>query len=92
MRPSARVLPAVGLMIPATMRSSVVLPEPLRPMSPTASPGSTRSGHVVERPDVARLRPPALDEEVLQRARLTSVNTEAPRDAVDRDLARLHAT
>ena len=27
-------------MIPATSRSSVVFPEPLRPISPTASPGA----------------------------------------------------
>ena len=33
--------PAVGLMIPATRRSRVVLPEPLRPMRPTASPRAT---------------------------------------------------
>ena len=30
---------SVGLMIPASTRSSVDLPEPLRPISPTASPG-----------------------------------------------------
>ena len=30
-------------MIPEITRSSVVLPEPLRPTSPTASPGSTVS-------------------------------------------------
>src|SRR5580765_8010948 len=33
--------PCVGLMIPATMRSSVLLPEPLRPTSASALPGST---------------------------------------------------
>ncbi len=38
--PAASTRPEVGLMIPETMRSSVVLPEPLRPTRPTASPGS----------------------------------------------------
>ena len=32
--------PAVGLMIPETMRNRVDLPEPFRPTRPTASPGS----------------------------------------------------
>ena len=32
--------PSVGLMIPASTRRSVDLPEPLRPISPTASPGA----------------------------------------------------
>src|SRR5262245_58072209 len=41
MRPSLRMRPAVGLMIPAIRRRSVVLPEPLRPMRPTASPRPT---------------------------------------------------
>ena len=42
-RPPTATLPEVGLMIPATNRSSVDLPEPLRPTSPTASPGSIAS-------------------------------------------------
>ena len=37
-------------MIPATSRSRVVLPDPLRPMSPTASPFHLERD-VVERPD-----------------------------------------
>src|SRR5262245_39555993 len=49
-RPSLRTRPAVGLMMPAIRRRSVVLPEPLRPMRPTASPRPTcaetsRSAH-----------------------------------------------
>ena len=48
--PLGAMRPAVGLMIPAISRSSVVLPDPLRPMRPTASPCSTatetsRSAH-----------------------------------------------
>ena len=42
-RPPASTRPEVGPMIPETMRRSVVLPEPLRPTRPTASPGSTVS-------------------------------------------------
>jgi hypothetical protein len=41
-RPPTSTLPEVGLMIPDRSRKSVVLPEPLRPTSPTALPGSTR--------------------------------------------------
>src|SRR6185436_11190569 len=41
MRPSVRMRPAVGLMIPAISLKSVVLPDPLRPMRPTASPRPT---------------------------------------------------
>ena len=84
MRPSVRTRPAVGLMIPAIRRSSVVLPEPFRPMSPTASPRRDLGGDVAERPDVGRLRPSALDEEILERARLARVDAEAARDAFDR--------
>ena len=58
--PPTSALPDVGLMIPESRRSSVVLPEPLRPTSPTALPGSTanetsRSAHT----SVARPRPRA---------------------------------
>ena len=63
-------------MIPAMSRSSVVLPDPFRPMSPTASPRADVEGDVVQRPDVRRLRPPTLDEEVLQRARLAGVDAK----------------
>ena len=38
MRPPVSAVPAVGLMIPARIRKSVVLPEPFRPTRPTASP------------------------------------------------------
>ena len=38
--PSTCTVPVVGLMIPASTRSSVDLPEPLRPIKPTASPGA----------------------------------------------------
>ena len=47
---------------------------------------------VTQRPDVDRVGLPALDEEVLERARVTGVHAEAARDALDRDLADLHAT
>jgi hypothetical protein len=41
MRPPTATLPAVGFTIPDSRRRSVVFPEPLRPTSPTALPGST---------------------------------------------------
>ena len=77
-------------MIPATTRSSVVLPEPLRPIRPTASPlpistETSWSAHT----SVACV-PAALDEEVLERARLAGVDAEPARDAVDADLAGVH--
>ena len=34
MRPSTLTVPLVGLVMPATSLSSVLLPEPLRPMTP----------------------------------------------------------
>src|SRR5712692_5088220 len=40
-RPPTATRPDVGLTIPESKRRSVVLPEPLRPTSPTALPGST---------------------------------------------------
>ena len=52
MRPSALTRPAVGLMIPAISRSSVVLPEPFRPMRPDRFTGRDAERHVVQRPDV----------------------------------------
>ena len=84
MRPSARTRPAVGLMIPAISRSSVVLPEPFRPMSPTASPRATSTETSRSAQTSVALRPAALDEEILQRARLARVDAEAARDAFDR--------
>ena len=92
MRPSVRMRPAVGLMIPAISLRSVVLPDPLRPMRPTASPRSTSRRDVTQRPDVGRVGLPALDEEILERAGVTCMHAEAARDALDRDLADLHAT
>jgi len=41
--PSMTIVPAVGRIIPDTTRMSVVLPAPLGPMTPTASPARTSS-------------------------------------------------
>ena len=84
-------VPAVGLMIPATTRSSVVLPEPLRPIRPTASPLRDLGRDVVERPHVGGVVLAAVDDEILERARLARVDAKAARDALDGDLANLHA-
>ena len=76
-------------MIPAISRSNVDLPEPLRPTSPTASPGSIAS----ETPSsacVLRARAAAADEELLETARLVRMDAEAARDPVDPDLACVH--
>ena len=70
-------------MIPAISRRSVVLPEPLRPIRPTASPRRDSERDVVQRPDVLGAAPAALDEEILERARLPGVDAKAPRDAID---------
>src|SRR5438094_7715867 len=43
MLPPTSAVPVVGLMIPERIRSSVLFPEPLRPTSPTALPGSIRN-------------------------------------------------
>ena len=62
MRPPASTRPEVGLMIPETRRSSVDLPEPFRPTSPTASPGSTVQRDVAQRLHLARAEATAGDE------------------------------
>ena len=60
-RPSTRIVPASGASTPAIVRSSVVLPPPLRPTSATASPppisrSSSRSPHAVVPVRRARIR------------------------------------
>ena len=42
-RPSTASCPAEGRNTPAIIRSSVVFPEPFRPMNPTEAPGSIRN-------------------------------------------------
>ncbi len=43
MRPSTRTRPSVGLVMPATSFSIVLLPDPLRPMTPNVQPAGTRN-------------------------------------------------
>ena len=76
-------------MIPATSRSSVVFPEPLRPIRPTASPGAmlaetSRSAQTSVPRDAA-----PRDEQLLQRPHGLRVDAEAAAGAVDLDGARL---
>ena len=78
-------------MIPERSRSSVDLPEPLRPTSPTASPTSTWN----ETPSSATTsragsRLPQ-DEEILERPRLLDVDAEHATHVVDQDLASPHS-
>ena len=54
-------------------------------------PAGDLGGDVAKRPHVRRLRLPALDEEILERARLARVDAEAASDAFDRNLADFHA-
>ena len=42
-RPRTSTVPAVGRVIPVTSLSSVLLPEPLRPITPTLDPRRTAS-------------------------------------------------
>ena len=74
-------------MIPPISFSSVVLPEPFRPTSPTASPGSTAS----ETSESAQTSSPspaaARDDQLLERARILRVDPKAARDLLDADLA-----
>ena len=91
MRPPTATRPDVGLMIPESRRSSVVLPEPLRPTRPTALPGSTvndtsRSAH-----DVGAAHAAARDDQILQRAVLARIDAEAARGVLDDDLSGPHA-
>ena len=76
--------------MPETSFSSVVLPEPLRPTRPSASPGATsnetsRSAQT----SLVAARPRAIDR-VLQGAVGPLRDGESLRDAVDDDLARRH--
>ena len=41
MRPSTRTVPLVGLVMPATSFSAVLLPDPFRPMTPKVEPFAT---------------------------------------------------
>ena len=64
-----------------------------RPVAPDETDGFAARDlhrHVMERPDVLGLAPSALDEQVLERARLPGVDVEPSRDAFDADLARAH--
>ena len=67
------------------------MPEPFRPISADGLAARDLGGDVAERPDVRRLRLAALDEEILQRARVAGVHAEAARDAFDTDLTNVHA-
>ena len=53
-RPRTSTVPVVGLVMPATSLSSVLLPEPLRPIRPTVLPGTTAS----DTPSTARSTSP----------------------------------
>ena len=69
MRPPTATWPSVGLMIPAIRRSSVDLPEPLRPTRPTASPGSTASDTSASAwTSAASVRPPSTNSSFRLRA------------------------
>src|SRR5205823_6213346 len=60
------------------------------PDEPDRAPGLDRERDAPERPDVAPAGVPAQEHEVLQRAPLARVDAEAPRRALDRDLAGDH--
>ena len=80
--------PAVGFMIPATTLSSVVLPEPLRPIRPTASPGSIEKDTSVSASTSRPLIAPARDQHLLQRPHRLRIDAEPPADVVDLDRSR----
>ncbi len=66
------------------------MPEPFRPIKPNCFAARYLGGDVPERPDIGRLRLAALDEEILERARVARVHTKAASNAFDTDLANLH--
>ena len=76
-------------MIPATSRSSVDLPEPLRPIEPDGLARLDVRRDVVERPDLLRPGAAARDQELLQRLRLAGTHDETPRNARRRRSHRL---
>ena len=78
---AAADLDAAGrrLMIPESSRSSVVLPEPLRPTRPTALARLDVERDVSQRPDVRGRAPAAGDDAVLQPRALARIDLEVPR-------------
>ncbi len=91
MRPPTARRPDVGLTIPESRRSSVVLPDPFRPTRPTALPGSTPN----ETSRNAQTSEPRACRRANRRsfsARLSrGIHAEAARDVLDEDLPCLHA-
>ena len=79
-------------MIPAISAEQRRLARAVAPDEPDRLAARDRERDVAQRPDVGRLRLPALDEEILERSRLAGMDAEAPRDAVDADLAEPHPT
>ena len=67
-------MPVVGFVIPATSFSAVLLPEPLRPITPKVEPFGTSERHVGERREASRWAAgrdqAALQERALERREL----------------------
>ena len=63
--------------IPAIRLSSVVLPEPLRPIRPTASPGSTESETSTSARTSVAFAPSRASDELLERPHRLRVDAEA---------------
>ena len=53
MRPRSVMRPSVGCVMRDRILSSVLLPAPLRPISPTTSPGWISKRDVAQRPELA---------------------------------------
>ena len=67
------------------------LPRAVASDEPDRLAGRHGEREVAKRPDLLRARPPAGDEQLLQRVRLACPDDEPPGDAVDLDLARSHS-
>ena len=61
--PQNSTAPPVGLICPSMLLNSVVLPEPLGPITPTISPGADRERDAVDGVDRAVRLPHVLDFE-----------------------------
>ena len=87
MRPRVTTRPVVGCRMPLTICSSVLLPQPLGPTSPSVSPFSTVETDVAQRPEIGVARPRAR-QQLVQPVGRAPVQTIELGDVLNQDQIR----